>query len=433
MNLASVVAALASVGVRVSGSTPTSSVQVDSSRACPTGLAGPEPSGTINDPGQHFQTRRDRYAKVMGGLAPERDREVLLSKLGAYEEKLVSQEIERQFGEYWCKVSGLPVGVDTPAVARLVRSLHRESEIPVHKVIKRVELNIHNVMIKVPTRWQRDLLISLLNGKATNKGSTIMAVEWIYTFEAAAIFHEMEKILKKDLDRRTALEAQNLAVNAIHQSPQHQAHGPYYSRFGSQRPSYRSSGYSPKGETAKGGKKGGKGGKPALGANVHGKRGAPKGEKGGADKGRGKGYRPTYGKLQGKGSGKGQPKGGRPGYAPGRGTKGAKGAFWRGVRGFEAYPANASEWDEYYGDEGQYDRDGAADWDETDEIKVCAVRLLMWFTGSGMMIGMMCMNTNQPGTTGSMMTTGIRLMRPGRWLRCKLKCRNPYGQDPALH
>ena len=55
MDLASVVAALASVGVRVSGSTPNSNVQVDSSRACPTGLAGPEPSGTINDPGQHFQ------------------------------------------------------------------------------------------------------------------------------------------------------------------------------------------------------------------------------------------------------------------------------------------------------------------------------------------------------------------------------------------
>ena len=26
-----------------------------------------------------YETRRDRYAKVMGGLAPERDREVLLS------------------------------------------------------------------------------------------------------------------------------------------------------------------------------------------------------------------------------------------------------------------------------------------------------------------------------------------------------------------
>ena len=57
MDLASVVAALASVGVRVSGSTPNSSVQVDSSRACPTGLAGPEPSGTINDPGQHFHVQ----------------------------------------------------------------------------------------------------------------------------------------------------------------------------------------------------------------------------------------------------------------------------------------------------------------------------------------------------------------------------------------
>ena len=58
MDLASVVAALAFVGVRVSGSTPDSSVQVDSSRACPTGLAGPEPSGTINDPGQHFHGSR---------------------------------------------------------------------------------------------------------------------------------------------------------------------------------------------------------------------------------------------------------------------------------------------------------------------------------------------------------------------------------------
>ena len=56
MDLASVVAALASVGVRVSGSTPNNNIQGDSSRACPTGLAGPEPSGTHNDPGQHFHT-----------------------------------------------------------------------------------------------------------------------------------------------------------------------------------------------------------------------------------------------------------------------------------------------------------------------------------------------------------------------------------------
>ena len=33
---------------------PNSSVQVDSSRACPPGLASPEPSGTIHDLGQHF-------------------------------------------------------------------------------------------------------------------------------------------------------------------------------------------------------------------------------------------------------------------------------------------------------------------------------------------------------------------------------------------
>ena len=59
MDLASVVAALASVGVRVSGSTPNNNIQGDSSRACPTGLAGPEPSGTHNDPGQHFHNNNN--------------------------------------------------------------------------------------------------------------------------------------------------------------------------------------------------------------------------------------------------------------------------------------------------------------------------------------------------------------------------------------
>ena len=73
MDLASVVAALASVGVRVSGSTPNSSIQGDSSRACPTGLAGPEPSGTHNDPGQHFQVlspgERERNSGLGKGSA----------------------------------------------------------------------------------------------------------------------------------------------------------------------------------------------------------------------------------------------------------------------------------------------------------------------------------------------------------------------------
>ena len=64
MDLASVVAALASVGVRVSGSASNSSVQVDSSRACPPGLAGPEPSGTIHDLGQHFQVHMDPSRRV---------------------------------------------------------------------------------------------------------------------------------------------------------------------------------------------------------------------------------------------------------------------------------------------------------------------------------------------------------------------------------
>ena len=75
MDLASVVAALASVGVRVSGSTPNNNIQGDSSRACPTGLAGPEPSGTLNDPGQHFHSfivdylyyRTVEYTKVQHG------------------------------------------------------------------------------------------------------------------------------------------------------------------------------------------------------------------------------------------------------------------------------------------------------------------------------------------------------------------------------
>ena len=66
MDLASVVGALASVGVRVSGSAPNSSVQVDSSRACPPGLAGPEPSGTINDLGQHFQQDLHGHLSTIG-------------------------------------------------------------------------------------------------------------------------------------------------------------------------------------------------------------------------------------------------------------------------------------------------------------------------------------------------------------------------------
>ena len=66
MDLASVVAALASVGVRVSGSAPNSSVQVDSSRACPPGLAGPEPSGTIHDLGQHFHATRASPSELRG-------------------------------------------------------------------------------------------------------------------------------------------------------------------------------------------------------------------------------------------------------------------------------------------------------------------------------------------------------------------------------
>ena len=72
MDLASVVAALASVGVRVSGSNPNNNIQGDSSRACPTGLAGPEPSGTHNDPGQHFHSaaRRSTWRSRSGRSSP---------------------------------------------------------------------------------------------------------------------------------------------------------------------------------------------------------------------------------------------------------------------------------------------------------------------------------------------------------------------------
>ena len=70
MDLASVVAALASVGVRVSGSTPNNNIQGDSSRACPTGLASPEPSGTLNDPGQHFQILPTKDAIDTWDLGP---------------------------------------------------------------------------------------------------------------------------------------------------------------------------------------------------------------------------------------------------------------------------------------------------------------------------------------------------------------------------
>ena len=68
MDLASVVAALASVGVRVTGSTPNNNIQGDSSRACPTGLAGPEPSGTHNDPGQHFHGCIAYNKSIRGGV-----------------------------------------------------------------------------------------------------------------------------------------------------------------------------------------------------------------------------------------------------------------------------------------------------------------------------------------------------------------------------
>ena len=70
MDLASVVAALASVGVRVSGSTPNNNIQGDSLRACPTGLAGPEPSGTHNDPGQHFQPEIPVWGGAQGPGPP---------------------------------------------------------------------------------------------------------------------------------------------------------------------------------------------------------------------------------------------------------------------------------------------------------------------------------------------------------------------------
>ena len=70
MDLASVVAALASVGVRVSGSTPNNNIQGDSSRACPTGLAGPEPSGTLNDPGQHFHKAGLAHSLSEGSIQP---------------------------------------------------------------------------------------------------------------------------------------------------------------------------------------------------------------------------------------------------------------------------------------------------------------------------------------------------------------------------
>ena len=83
MDLASVVAALASVGVRVSGSTPNSSVQVDSSRASPTGLAGPEPSSTINDPGQHFHTYRLIYNSL-----PQQDLDKLDTTIWSHISKL---------------------------------------------------------------------------------------------------------------------------------------------------------------------------------------------------------------------------------------------------------------------------------------------------------------------------------------------------------
>ena len=91
MDLASVVAALASVGARVSGSAPNSSVRVDSSRACPPGLAGPEPSGTIHDLGQHFQD--DTAAKVCKACQDEHEKRAKYFKQGKVQKSALGDNV----------------------------------------------------------------------------------------------------------------------------------------------------------------------------------------------------------------------------------------------------------------------------------------------------------------------------------------------------
>ena len=135
MDLASVVAALASVGVRASGSAPNSSVQVDSSRACPTGLAGPKPSGTINDPGQHFQftgvparcvVLRVRCPGPLDSCSPMRLLGVLLRVCGVLGDLAPVHRCARLVGCVACAVSWaswlLFTGVPAPCVVLRVRA-----------------------------------------------------------------------------------------------------------------------------------------------------------------------------------------------------------------------------------------------------------------------------------------------------------------------
>ena len=103
MDLASVVAALASVGVRVSGSTPNNNIQEDSSRACPTGLAGHEPSGTHNDPGQHFHRSADALARPAANNMPlsEHDTQELRRLLYLKAEGIERQERLQYLRQTW--------------------------------------------------------------------------------------------------------------------------------------------------------------------------------------------------------------------------------------------------------------------------------------------------------------------------------------------
>ena len=131
MDLASVVAALASVGVRVSGSTPNNNIQGDSSRACPTGLAGPEPSGTHNDPGQHFHQSTPDVQAVhhISVAATQTPQEAFVSYIGVNRARF-SMKVPVEKMEH--------VLVDTGAEINLIRSGLLPSsklfETPHHKI-----------------------------------------------------------------------------------------------------------------------------------------------------------------------------------------------------------------------------------------------------------------------------------------------------------
>ena len=170
MDLASVVAALASVGVRVSGSTPNNNIQGDSSRACPTGLAGPEPSGTLNDPGQHFylptsfpnipklilhevQNKRQRFENLVNEaesagehLSDGELKAIIFAKMPADTAASLRQEQSNEKVKSWCtEVTGFPKAIRARVVFTSEMALKSALQLTFPSVRKKMVLEDSNL------------------------------------------------------------------------------------------------------------------------------------------------------------------------------------------------------------------------------------------------------------------------------------------------